>query len=120
MGDTFVEITGHEHLAGDYKVRPARVPLRVYFESPTSGAPWPAGDPTPRSVSDEWYDRMCPQEKRVQINPVVVNKEIGVNFDTDEGIVIIDKWAMYLRNLETPCANIQWETPRIIDFEYVR
>ena len=49
-----------------------------------------------------------------------INKEIGVDFDKDEGIAIVDKWAMYLRNLDVQCANLQWETPRIIDFECVK
>lgn len=112
----YIPIESKNHLANAGKVRAARVPLRAYFESPTSGAPWPPGDANPRAVSDAWYDRMCPQDKRVQLNATEINERIGVNFDTDEGIMIIDKWAMYLRNLETPCATLQWETPRIIDF----
>lgn len=117
VGDSYVEVTSSTHLTNSPKMRAARVPLRVIFEAPTSGAPWPEGDQTPRAVSDMWYDRMCPQEKRLQIDASKVNKEIGVDFEKDEGVVIIDKWAMYLRNLDVQCANLQWETPRIIDFE---
>lgn len=115
-GDPYVEVTNTNHLVNAGKMRAARTPLRAIIDSPTSGAPWPPGDSTPRAVSDMWYDRMCPEEKRVQINTTVVNEEIGVDFEKDEGIMIIDKWAMYLRNLDAPCANVQWGTPRIIDF----
>lgn len=115
----YIPIESKNHLANAGKVRAARVPLRAYIESPTSGAPWPSGDSTPRAVSDLWFDRMCPQDKRVQLNATNINEKIGVNFDTDEGTMIIDKWAMFLRNLETPCAVLQWETPRIIDFKFV-
>ena len=120
VGDAYVKTNANSHLAGSEKMRAARVPLRAYFESPTSGAPWPNGDPTPRAVSDMWYDRMCPQDKRLQIDASKINKEIGVDFDKDEGIAIVDKWAMYLRSLDVQCANLQWETPRIIDFECVK
>ena len=33
------------HLVNSKKLRPGRVPLRAYIDSPTSGAPWPEGDP---------------------------------------------------------------------------
>lgn len=117
--DTYVETTASNYPTGQGKMRAARVPLRAYIESPTSGAPWPDDDSTPRAVSDKWYDRMCPQEKRMQIDARKINKEIGVDLEKDEGVTIVNKWATYLRNLDVQCANLQWETPRIIDFEYV-
>ncbi|KAF9508505.1 hypothetical protein BS47DRAFT_1415930 [Hydnum rufescens UP504] len=44
----FVPITSDGHLMGlPYKVRPARVPLTAYINSPTMGSPWPPGDPAP-------------------------------------------------------------------------
>ncbi|KAF8312145.1 hypothetical protein DL93DRAFT_2082576 [Clavulina sp. PMI_390] len=120
VGDAYVEINANDHLAGGKtKQRAARVPLRAFIDSPTSGAPWPDGDSprVPRAVSDAWFDRMCPQEKRVQLDASKVNPKIGVDFAKDEGIDIIERWAKLLREMETPCATIQWETPRIIDFD---
>ena len=59
--------------------RPARTPLSAYIEAPTSGAPWPDGDPTPRAVSLEWFDQICPPEKQLQLDIAKVNKEMGLN-----------------------------------------
>jgi hypothetical protein len=113
----FVPIASDGHLVDSpYKVRPARVPLTAYINSPTTGSPWPPGDPAPRSVSVEWWDHVCPESERLYINTAVVNAEIGVDFDKDEGIDIVEKWAKYIRNIEHRCINILYGTPRIIDF----
>ncbi|KAF9506719.1 hypothetical protein BS47DRAFT_1367182 [Hydnum rufescens UP504] len=113
----FVPIAPDGHLVGSpYKVRPARVPLTAYINSPTTGSPWPPGDPAPRSVSVEWWDRVCPESERLHINTAVVNAQIGVDFDKDEGIDIVEKWAKYIRSIEHRCINILFATPRIIDF----
>ena len=111
--DDYVEVTDN-HLPDSQKIRPARVPLGAFIESPTSGAPWPDGDPTPRSVSYVWYERICPPEKQLRIDIGKVNEEIGVDLKKDQGIIIMDKWAMYLRNLEAKCVNL--DGSRIIDF----
>jgi hypothetical protein len=90
--------------------------MTAFLDSPMSGAPWPNGDAAPRSVSDAWFSHMCPEENRLHINTTTVNPIIGVDFDRDEGIVIIKKWAAYLASLDAQCVNILWDTPRIIDF----
>ena len=116
--EPFVPLDSNSHLADSgYKVRPARVPLTAYINSPTTGAPWPPGDPAPRSVSLEWWDHLCPESERLHINTTEVNARIGVDFDNDEGVDIVEKWVTYIRSLENRCVNILWGTPRIIDFK---
>ncbi|KAF9506721.1 hypothetical protein BS47DRAFT_1321678 [Hydnum rufescens UP504] len=116
--EPFVPIASDSHLADSpYKVRPARVPLTAYINSPTTGSPWPPGDPAPRSVSVEWWDHVCPESERLHINTTEVNAQIGVDFDEDEGIDIVEKWVKYIRSIEHRCINILWATPRIIDFK---
>ncbi|KAF8303084.1 hypothetical protein DL93DRAFT_2067052 [Clavulina sp. PMI_390] len=118
----YIDVEENNHLVGSSaKVRAARVPLRAIIQSPTSGEPWPtlADEPStspPRAVSERWYEHMCPRYKRLVINPEETNKEIGVDFERDDTLVILDKWAEYLRNLDHPCVHIKYNTPRIIDF----
>lgn len=118
----FVEIEADSHLAtfnSGYRVRPARVPLTAYLDCPTTGAPWPPGDPNPRSVSDEWWNNVCPESEQLHINTTVVNEALGINMATDEAKTIITKWSQYLKNLQHGCVNLLWGTGRIIDYESV-
>lgn len=114
----FVPIEADSQLyAFGYKVGPARVPLTAFVNSPTTGAPWPPGDRTPRSVSLEWWDHICPPNERLHLNVSIVNQMLGINMKKDQGKVIVQKWSQYLKNLEHSCVNLLWETPRIIDYE---
>jgi hypothetical protein len=90
--------------------------MTAFIGSPMSGAPWPEGDNTPRAVSDAWYSRMCPEDKRLYVNTTAVNPIIGVDFDRDEGDVIVKKWAAYLASLDWQCIQLRGTTQRIIDF----
>lgn len=106
----------NSHLVTTAKFRATKIPLTAYINSPTSGAPLPAGDNGPRAVSDWWYDKLCPEHRRLQVNSTEINVELEVDFDVDDGIVIIEKWAKYLGSLDAQCVNLKWDTPRIIDF----
>ena len=108
------------HLVNSTKLRAARTPLRAYIDSPTSGAPWPAGDPTPRAVSVVWWERMCPQEKRVRVDGHKVNQELGVDIKKDQAAVIMEKWSCYLHKLEAQCVDISLGSPQFFDWECVR
>lgn len=124
-------IEANTHLSGgEYSLRPARVPLSAYLDSPTTGKPWPSSShsnshsnaalntgPAPRSISGEWWEHVCPQEKQHHVNTTEVNALLGLDMATAEGSVIIEKWAGYLRQLDHGCVNIDWGTPRIIDYE---
>ncbi len=118
--DPYVKInpTG-AHLPTTSQYRPTKLPLTAFMNSPTSGAPWPEGDPTPRAVNHRWFDEMCPEDQRYHVNTTIVNEMIGLNLTIADGITIVTKWSQYLRELDAQCVNILWETPRIIDFEFV-
>ena len=115
----YVEIYDNTHLANPTKYRAAKVPMTAFIDSPVSGAPWSEGDDTPRAVSDAWYSRMCPEDKRLYVNTTTVNSIIGVDLNRDEGEVIVKKWAAYLGGLEERCVSVLWGTPRIIDFRWI-
>ncbi|KAJ7068982.1 hypothetical protein B0H15DRAFT_751878, partial [Mycena belliarum] len=42
----------------------ARTPLSAIVSGPLAGGPWAAGDPAPRSVSEAWFDVVCPPQSR--------------------------------------------------------
>lgn len=100
-------------------LRTNRIPLSTYLSNPTSGASWPPNDHSPRSVSNDWYETVCPESERVQVNTTTVGQIIGVNLDEDDGAIIVSKWARYLKELDARCVDIQRDTPRIIDFGLV-
>lgn len=118
VGDDYVK-DGDSHLVNSEQLRPARVPLRAYIDSPTSGAPWPEGDPTPRAVSVVWWERMCPQEKRLRIDGHKVNQELGVDIKKDEAAIIVEKWASYLHKLDAQCVEVPSGSPQFFDWECV-
>ena len=110
---------GDSPLVNSPKMWPSHVPLRAYIDSPTSGAPWPEGDPTPRAVSVAWWERMCPLEKQLRIDGHKVNRELGVDIKKDEAAIIVAKWSSYLRNLDAQCVDITSGSPQFFHWECV-
>ncbi|KAF8895225.1 hypothetical protein BD779DRAFT_1498249 [Infundibulicybe gibba] len=47
---------------------PPRTPLNALIAGPTAGGPWDEGDNAPRSVSEKWFDVVCPESERRIIN----------------------------------------------------
>ena len=94
------------------------VPLSALIDSPSSGAPYPSKHASimPRSVSRGWYEKMCPESKRLYLDTTEVNKIIEVDFDRDEALVIFTRWAAYLGSLRNQCVEIREGTPRVIDY----
>lgn len=123
------------HLAHGAKYRAAKLPLRAFINAPTSGSPWPSdavyqGNPSlisakgnstpPRAVSDKWYERYCPEERRFLVDTKKVNSEMGIDLGHAEGIDIVHKWGDYLKTLdEHPCVEIIKGSDRLIDWECV-
>ena len=112
----------------NYDIRPTRIPITAYVNSPTSGAPWKVDssmsaeevEKMPRAISLEHWDKVCPSHYRYQVNTTEINARIGVNLDKDEGLVIVNKWVDFLKTLDNQrCINLLWDTPRIIDFGWV-
>ncbi|KAF8324928.1 uncharacterized protein EI90DRAFT_2933611 [Cantharellus anzutake] len=123
--EPFVPVEHNTHLAGARHVRPSRVPLTAFLNGPTAGAPWIVDsslsveqlEKTPRAISARYWDEICPDDSRYNINTTEVNARIGVDFDNDDGAIIVDKWVAFLGGIDDQrCINIMQDTPRIIDF----
>ncbi|KAJ8468278.1 hypothetical protein ONZ51_g9748 [Trametes cubensis] len=44
---------------------PSRIPLSALIRGPIVGAPWPAGDPAPLAISEEYWHHVCGAKRRV-------------------------------------------------------
>ncbi|KAK0487128.1 hypothetical protein IW261DRAFT_592540 [Armillaria novae-zelandiae] len=81
---------------------PPRTPLSALLAGPAAGGLWESGDDTPRSVSSEWFDVVCPRSERRFIPTSEVKQHVGWS----EGDVIFDRWASLLREAPEPCIEV--------------
>ncbi|KAJ3552772.1 hypothetical protein NP233_g12796 [Leucocoprinus birnbaumii] len=72
---------------------------------PTAGGPWGEGDKAPRSVSEEYFNRVCPKSKRRIINTRDIRPDAEANLDS--GKVVFDRWVDLLLNAPERCIEIQ-------------
>uniref|UniRef100_A0A0W0G2T9 Uncharacterized protein n=1 Tax=Moniliophthora roreri TaxID=221103 RepID=A0A0W0G2T9_MONRR len=87
----------------DFSLRPTRIPLNAYISGASSGGVVSADkSPSMRSVSLEFFDFVCPKEKRVVISSA------GASMDTNRpGIELVEWWIEKLRQVEAePCVVI--------------
>jgi len=47
-----------------FRNNPPRTPLNALISGPTAGGPWEDDDSAPRSVSEDWFDVVCPEKER--------------------------------------------------------
>lgn len=84
---------------------PPSTPLPAIISGPSAGGPWDAGDDAPRSVSEDWFDIVCPPEQRRIINTREVKPIIG----WADGIDIFNHWKKILLEAEELCIEIEPE-----------
>ena len=89
-------------------------PLPSLISGPTVGDPWPANDPAPRSISGEWFEVVCPPERRKIIN----TREIKPYIREAGGREIFETWRKALNGPE-PCIEIQSATREEDQFSQV-
>ena len=79
-----------------------RTPLNALISGPTAGGPWDPDDPAPRSVSEDWFEIVCPEiERRIihveDFKPAVANAP---------GDVVFDHWKRILHDAPERCIEI--------------
>lgn len=80
-----------------------RTPLNAIISGPTSGMPYDAGDPAPRSVHEDYWELACPPSERVIINTREVKKKAGPGEEViieGEGSAIWDAWKRKLKSVD--------------------
>ncbi|KAL0564954.1 hypothetical protein V5O48_017082, partial [Marasmius crinis-equi] len=81
---------------------PPRTPLNAIIAGPTAGGLWEAGDEAPRSVSEEWFDTVCPQSERRIIN----TRDVKPTINGGQGNVIFEAWRKLLEEAPEKCIEI--------------
>ena len=84
---------------------PPRTPLPALISGPTVGDPWPENNPAPRSISEEWFEVVCPREKRKIIN----TREYKPSLKNAGGREVFETWRKALDGPE-PCIEIESAT----------
>lgn len=93
------------------------VPTAAFTWSPLTGAPFPGSrgygpkdlsdeDVIPRSVSEDFYNLVCPRSRRVELDVGEVCKELGLDVNRDDVKVIAEAWAKKLLRMEDSCIDI--------------
>ncbi|KAG6860179.1 hypothetical protein C0995_014749 [Termitomyces sp. Mi166 len=80
-------------------------PLNAIISGPSAGGPWDMGDDAPRSISEEWFDVVCPPEERRIIN----TREVKPNIGWADGIDIFNHWKKILLDATERCIEVEPE-----------
>ena len=77
-------------------------PLNALVSGPSAGGSWEVGDPAPRSISEGWFDIVCPKEERKIINA----RDVKSNIYWADGRVIFDTWRRILADAPERCIEV--------------
>ncbi|KZS86625.1 hypothetical protein SISNIDRAFT_420678 [Sistotremastrum niveocremeum HHB9708] len=80
-------------------------PLSALISGPISGGSWDQNDTTPRSISEEMFDKFCPPEDTEKIDTDVVKE--GIRGDMTDGRVIMEKWVKTLKESPKRCVDVR-------------
>lgn len=84
----------------DFALRPARIPLNAFISGPSAGGPMAQ----PRAVSAEFYETICPKEKRVTIS----SKDAPAD---EPGDKLLDWWVKRLAETPEGCVDVENDPP---------
>ncbi|KAN0088727.1 hypothetical protein V8E55_005784 [Tylopilus felleus] len=96
------------------KLIPSRIPLSALSGGPVVGGPWPPGDQTPRSVSREFFHKVCPNP--TVLSTSIINTEDMRWNDDIPASYIFEKWVEKINSMDDPCLMLDPNSPPI--FEY--
>lgn len=80
-------------------------PLTALIAGPIAGGSWDLNDPTPRSISEEHFEKFCPPEDTEIIDTDVVKE--GIRGDMTDGKIIMEKWVKTLRESPKRCVDVK-------------
>ena len=80
---------------------PPRTPLNALIAGPTAGGPWDE-DESPRSVSEQWFDVVCPRSERRIIN----TRDVKPAVSNSPGDEVFAHWVKLLRDAPERCIEI--------------
>ncbi|KAF9244158.1 hypothetical protein BU15DRAFT_86106 [Melanogaster broomeanus] len=105
----FDNFTAFRDDAGDFsefngKLVPSRIPLSAIISGPIVGSSFDLGDPTPRAVSREYYEKVCPNS--TLIDSWTINEHLRHDPDVPAS-QIFDLWVEKLDSMNDSCVEMQ-------------
>lgn len=88
----------------DFALRPVRIPLNAFISGPTAGGLMPHS----QAISAEFWESVCPPEKR----RVISSKDSP---NDKEGNVIIEWWVDQLKDIKDECVEVDSSEKVIFD-----
>lgn len=83
---------------------------------PVVGGPWPSGDDTPRSVSREFFRKVCPNPTVLQVSNVNTDE---MRFGDDiSAAYVFEKWVETINSIEDPCLMLDPSSNQIFEIWY--
>lgn len=103
----------------DLSFRSAQIPLNAFISGPISGNDrWEfkagaqnesmsstASHPPPRSISYDWWEVVCPPERRVVVDVQQTCRELGIEWGAPVRD-IIERWAQKLHAMNDTCVEV--------------
>ena len=80
-----------------------QTPLSALLSGPTVGGFWDPGDNAPRSISQHWFNTVCPINER----RIISTKEVKTAVYWDKGSVLFDAWQKVLSEAPERCIEVQ-------------
>ncbi|KAG8925484.1 hypothetical protein FRC02_009624 [Tulasnella sp. 418] len=96
--------------------RSSRIPLRAFISGPTAGGQFSAADHSPRSVSVQWWEKICPPERRTVLDVAEEHTRWGID-ENSQGKTIMEHWSKKLLHMNDPCVEVIG--PVIYDFPLI-
>ncbi|KAJ7616655.1 hypothetical protein FB45DRAFT_757151, partial [Roridomyces roridus] len=90
-----------------------RIPMNAITSGPTGGGSLGVNvdeTRTPRAISLEWWDTVCPPSEVVELGLGETNDELGMSGETT-GLEKLNRWVEKLRRIEAPCVKITGGEP---------
>lgn len=82
----------------------AKIPLSAFIAGPMAGG---GEGMRPRFVSDEWWEVVCPSERRTRLDVGVVQRELELEWGRDpEGYDMLERWGRKLREMNDTCVEV--------------
>ncbi|TDL26368.1 hypothetical protein BD410DRAFT_836268 [Rickenella mellea] len=89
---------------------PSRIPLNALVSGPLAGAAFPDDNPNPRSVTKEYFEKVCP-------NPTILSgDDVPDAVDSTDANFIMQKWIEKLQNTEDRCVKLQGNHAQIFPY----
>ncbi|KAF8194296.1 hypothetical protein K438DRAFT_1827721 [Mycena galopus ATCC 62051] len=115
-------VWAQEHYPWPLAQQPAggpRTPLNAIVSGPMAGGPWPNDDPAPRSISERWFDVVCPREQR----RIIHTEDVKPALTSLPGNEVFAAWQKLLTDAPELCIEIvppAWEVdsmPQVFDLQ---